>query len=82
MVHELDTVKSTYNDLLEAKRKREELNQFMQMKKDEEDDKMNRVIRASEYIQAHYSGMLERKAFEKIAKKLKKAAAKKKKGKK
>lgn len=79
VIHELDTVKTTYNDLLEEKRKREALNQFMQMKKDEHEEKMNKVIRASEYIQAHYCGMLERKAFEKIAKKIKKAKKKKKK---
>jgi len=71
-------MKEHFNILLEEKRKREELNAFMQMKKDQQNEKMNKLIKASEYIQAHWTGMLERKAWEKTGGKKKKKKKKKK----
>lgn len=76
--HELQEMKEHFNLLLEEKRKREELNRFMQRKKDEQSAKMNRLIRATEYIQAHWTGMIERKNWEKGPGKKKKKKKKKK----
>jgi CHASE3 domain sensor protein len=74
---ELNYMKEEYNILLEEKRKRDEIAAIMQKKKDEQNEKMNKLIKASEYIQAHWRGMLERKIAEKARKGKKKKKKKK-----
>lgn len=50
MQKELNDMKEMFNLGMEEKRQREERNAFMQRKKDEMDAKLNKVIKASEYI--------------------------------
>jgi hypothetical protein len=71
-------MKASYQDLLEEKRKRDETAAIMQRKKDEQNAKMGKLIKASEYIQAHWRGLLERKIMEKQRKKKKGKKGKKK----
>lgn len=70
-------MKEEFNMLLQEKRKRDEIAAIMQKKKDEQNAKMDKLIRASEYIQAHWRGMLERKIAEKARKGKKKKKKKK-----
>lgn len=71
-------MKASHQDLLEEKRKRDETAAIMQRKKDEQNAKMGKLIKASEYIQAHWRGLLERKIMEKQRKKKKGKKGKKK----
>ena len=77
-VEDLNGMKAEYNILLEEKRKREEIAAIMQRKKDEQNAKMDKLIKATEYIQAHWRGMQERKIMEKTRKKKKGKKGKKK----
>jgi len=77
-VHELNYMKEEYHMLLEEKRKRDTIATFMKKKQDQQNEKMDKLIRASEYIQAHWRGMLDRKIAEKARKKSKKKRGKKK----
>jgi len=49
-IADLNNMKEEYNMLLEEKRKRDEIAAIMQKKKDEQNEKMNKLIKASEYI--------------------------------
>lgn len=61
----------------EEKRKREELAIFMQKRNDEQKEILDRLAKASEYIQAHWRGLLARKDMEKQRKGNKKKKRKK-----
>jgi hypothetical protein len=74
---DLNNMKEEYNMLLEEKRKRDEIAAIMQQKKDMQNEKMDKLIRASEYIQAHWRGLQERKIMEKARKGKKKNKKKK-----
>ena len=63
--------------MIEEKRKRDEIAAIMKKKNDEQSAKLDRISRASEYIQAHWRGMLERKIMEKQRKGKKKKKKKK-----
>jgi len=54
---DLNMMQQEHNMLMEERRKREEIQAIMQKKKDEQNAKMDKLIRASEYIQAHWRGM-------------------------
>lgn len=68
---DLNQVKEEYNMRLEEKRKRDEISAIMQRKNDEQSAQMEKLERASEYIQAHWRGLLARKEMEKVRKKKK-----------
>ena len=76
-INELNLIKEHFGLLLDEKRKREQIAAIMQKKKDEQNAKMDKLIKASEYIQAHWRGMLERKIAEKARKGKKKKKKKK-----
>ena len=75
---DLNQIKEEYNMRLEEKRKRDEIAAIMQKKNEEQQAKMDRLERASEYIQAHWKGMLARKEADKARKKGKKGKKKQK----
>jgi len=56
---------------LEEKRKRDEIAAIMQSKNDEQSAQLEKLERASEFIQAHWRGLLARKEMEKVRKKKK-----------
>lgn len=56
---------------LEEKRKRDEIAAIMQKKNDEQNEKMDKLERACEFIQAHWRGLLEQRIMEKARKKKK-----------
>jgi len=68
----------TYSDLLELKeeyklrlqekKKRDEIAAIMQKKNDEQNAKKEKLVKASEFIQAHWRGLLARKDMEKARK--------------
>ena len=62
---------------LEEKRKRDEIAAIMQKKSEEQNAIMGRLERASEYIQAHWRGLLARKEMDKVRKKKKKGKKRK-----
>ena len=68
---DLMQIKEEYNMRLEEKRKRDEIAAIMQRKNDEQSAQMDKLERASEYIQAHWRGLLARKEMEKVRKKKK-----------
>ena len=53
---------------LEEKRKRDEIEAIMKKKNDAENARMDRLVKASEYIQAHWRGLLARRDAEKARK--------------
>lgn len=63
---------------LEERRKRDEIDLIMQKKKDEQNEKMEKLSRACEWIQAHWRGMMARKEAAKAIGKGKKKKKKKK----
>ena len=65
---DLQQTKEEYTMRLEEKRKRNEIAEFMQKKDDEQKSQMQRLERASEFIQAHWRGLLARKDMEKARK--------------
>jgi len=65
--------------LQEEKRKRDEIAAIMKKKADEQQAIMDKMIRASEFIQAHWRGMQERRLMEKSMKGKKKKRGKNKK---
>jgi len=76
-LNDLNNMKEEYGFLLEEKRKRDEISAIMAKKKNEQEAKMNKLINATEYIQAHWRGMLERKIADKARKGKKKKKKKK-----
>lgn len=68
----------TYSDLLELKeefklrlqekKKRDEIAAIMKKKNDDQNEKKDRLSKASEFIQAHWRGLLARKDMEKARK--------------
>jgi len=69
---ELATIKEEYEIRLEEKKKRDEIALIMQKKNDDQNEKMDRLERACEFIQAHWRGLLEQRIMEKARKKKKK----------
>ena len=69
--------RSTAQDRVDARRKREEIAAIMQKKKDEQNAKIEKMSRACEWVQAHWRGMLARKEMEKARKGKKKKKKKK-----
>jgi hypothetical protein len=57
---------------LEEKRKRDEIALIMQKKNDMQNEKMDKLERACEFIQAHWKGLQEQRIMEKARKKKKK----------
>ena len=62
---------------IEEKKKRDQIAAIMKKKTDEQQAQMDRLVRASEYIQAHWRGLLARKDAEKARKGKKKKKKKK-----
>ena len=75
---DLNNMKDALAMMQEEKRKRDEIAAILKHKNDIQQATMDKLIRASEFIQAHWRGMQERKLMEKSMKGKKK---KKKKGK-
>jgi hypothetical protein len=62
---------------VEEKKKRDQIAAIMQKKTDEQKVLMNKLVRASEYLQAHWRGLQARKEAEKARKGKKKKKKKK-----
>ena len=73
---DLHNMKESLAMLTEEKRKRDEIATIMKSKNDEQQAVMDKMIRASEFIQAHWRGMQERKLMEKSMKGKKKKRGK------
>jgi len=73
---DLNNMKDSLAMLQEEKRKRDEIAAIMKAKNDEQEAIMNKLIRASEFIQAHWRGMQERRLMEKSMKGKKKKRGK------
>lgn len=78
-ITDLNNMKESLAMLQEEKRKRDEIAAIMKNKSDEQQAVMDKLVRASEFIQAHWRGMQERKLMEKSMKGKKKKRGKKKK---
>jgi len=65
---DLQGVKEEYSMRMEEKRKRDEIAEIMRKKNETENNRMERLVKASEYIQAHWRGLLARKDAEKARK--------------
>ena len=76
---DLNNMKESLAMLQEEKRKRDEIAAIMKKKSDEQQAVMDKLTRASEFIQAHWRGMQERRLMEKSMKGKKKKRGKKKK---
>lgn len=70
--HELDLVTEEFNQRAEERKKREEIMEIMKKKNDEQQEKMNQLGKAADWIQAHWRGLLARREMEKARKKKKK----------
>lgn len=76
--HELTQISEEYKQRLEERKKREEILALMKKKNEEQEKQMNLLNRASEWVQAHWKGLLARREMEKARKgKKKKKKAKK-----
>ena len=75
-LEELTQMKNSLEMLQEEKRKREEIAAIMKMKADEQQAVIDKMVRASEFIQAHWRGMQERRIMEKSMKGKKKKRGK------
>lgn len=75
--HDLQMFKDEYELLREEARKREEIAAILAAKEAEFTEKMRKLEQASEYIQAHWQGMLARKERDKAMKGKKKKKKKK-----
>lgn len=75
---ELQQYTEEYKMRMEEKRKRDQIEALMQKKADEQNAQRLRLEKASEYIQAHYRGLLARREMEKLRKKKKGKRGKKK----
>tara|TARA_B110000285_G_C15047355_1_gene575055 strand:+ start:904 stop:1293 length:390 start_codon:yes stop_codon:yes gene_type:complete len=73
---DLNNMKESLAMLQEEKRKRDEIATIMKQKNDEQEAVHNKLIRASEFIQAHWRGMQERRLMEKSMKGKKKKRGK------
>ena len=69
---DLNSMQDEFGMLMAERKKREEIAAIMQRKNDEQNSAMDKVSKASEFIQAHWRGMIERKLAEKTLKKGKK----------
>ena len=69
---DLNQMQEEYNMLMVERKKREEIAAIMQRKNDEQSSAMDKLVKASEFIQAHWRGKEERKLAEKLLKKGKK----------
>lgn len=74
---DLAQAREEYELLREEARKREEIAAILERKNAEFSEKMNKISKASEYIQAHWMGMLARKERDKAMKGKKKKKKKK-----
>jgi hypothetical protein len=61
---------------LQEKKKRDQIAAIMKKKNDEQNAMKEKLVKASEFIQAHYRGMLARKEMEKARKGKKKKTKK------
>lgn len=69
---DLNGIKEEYNIRLEEKKKRDEIAAIMQKKNDAQSEKMEKLERACEFIQAHWRGLQEQRIMDKARKKKKK----------
>ena len=76
---ELSSVKEEYEVLMQERKKREEIAAIMKRKNDEQNVIMDKIVKASEFMQAHWRGMQERRLMEKAMKGKKRKGKKKKK---
>lgn len=76
-LHELKEIEAEYNQRLIERKKRDEINEIMERKKQQQNEKIEKLSRACEWIQAHWRGMLARKEMEKARKGKKKKKKKK-----
>ena len=76
-LHELKEIESEYNQRLIERKKRDEINEIMEAKKRQQNEKIEKLSRACEWVQAHWRGMLARKEMEKARKGKKKKKKKK-----
>lgn len=74
---DLAQIKEEYSMRLEEKKKRDQIAAIMQKKTDEQKAQMNKLVRAAEYLQAHWRGLQARKEAEKARKGKKKKKKKK-----
>ena len=74
---DLKAIKEDYDMRVEEKRKRDEIAAIMRHKNDVQNEKMQRLERATEFIQAHWKGMIARKESDKLRKGKKKKKKKK-----
>ena len=74
---DLSQIKEEYTMRVEEKKKRDQIAAIMQKKTIEQQVQMNKLVRASEYLQAHWRGLLARKDAEKARKGKKKKKKKK-----
>jgi len=74
---QLEGLQEEYRQRLDEKRKRDLVKQMVKKMQDEVDRKNDQENRAAEWIQAHWLGMLERKAAEKARKKGRKGKGRK-----
>ena len=75
--NDLKEIELEYETRVEARRKRDEINEIMEKKKNEQNAKIEKLAKACEYVQAHWRGMLARKEMEKARKGKKKKKKKK-----
>jgi len=58
-VDELKTIKEEYELLVEEKKKRDIIALIMKKKNDLQNEKLDKLERATEFIQAHWRGLIE-----------------------
>ena len=75
---DLKMVQSEFDMLREEKRKRDEIAAMLEKKNKEFTDKMDKISKASAFIQAHWMGMVARKERDKAMKGKRKKKGKKK----
>jgi hypothetical protein len=74
---ELEYQQESYKVRMEEKKKRDEMDTLMKRKSDEQNAQRVKLEKASEYIQAHWKGLVARRESEKLRKKGKKKKKKK-----
>ena len=66
--HELTLIQDEYKQRLEERKKRNEILAIMKKKSDEQAKQMNLLVKAAEWMQAHWRGLLARREMEKARK--------------
>lgn len=76
-VHERDQLKEEWEQRQEEQRKYKEIQEIVEFKEKLHRDKLESLTRASQYVQAHWRGLISRREGEKARKKKKKGKKKK-----